>query len=181
MDPSAIGEESDTLFLAPTNGHIAHANERREPAVDSNDTCLAGHPELGISLYDTHRDGMRCMYSSRLRPTLNLRPGSGQLDADLKLIGLLERTGIGYSVATDEDVDREDAAVLRPHRVVSTGAQPGFCTPAMLEARGSYTSEGDRGDLPGPRPEVDVGISGAEGDWSWIDSGRVVKPAARLA
>ena len=33
-------------------------------------------PELGQSLYDTHFDGSPMVYSSRLRPVLNIRPGT---------------------------------------------------------------------------------------------------------
>jgi N,N-dimethylformamidase len=85
---STPATRAEVLFLAPTNTYLAYANEHlahgaRGPAHESmmaepislsaTDVYLGEHPELGLSLYDTHADGSGVMYSSRLRPILNMR------------------------------------------------------------------------------------------------------------
>ena len=161
---AARGQEPPVAFLAPTNTYVAYANDRNfasdllatmkphESQLDANDAYLAAHPELGLSLYDRHRDGVGTMYSSRLRPILTMRPGlrnwlTGTVrhfDADLILIGVLEQRNIRYSVLTDEDLDSEGVDALLPHRVVVTGSHPEYYTGAMLDALEAYVESGGR-------------------------------------
>lgn len=160
------GEETAVLFLAPTNTYMAYGNEisflvheekfgqakDRPFEYDPGDQYLKGHPEIGISAYDLHRDGVGCMFSSRRRPIVNMRPGyeswlSGGLrhfSADLVLIELLEREGIPYAVATDEDLDTEGIALLDRHRVVITGSHPEYPTEHELDSLLEYLDGGGR-------------------------------------
>jgi N,N-dimethylformamidase len=161
------GTESPVLFLAPTNTYLAYANEHlahgeRGRAHESmmagpielapEDVFLREHPELGLSLYDTHADGSGTVYSSRLRPILNLRPdyvtwltaGRRHLAADFYLTGWLERLGVDHDVATDEDLDRLGEELLARYRVVVTGTHPEYITAREYDALSAYAAAGGR-------------------------------------
>ena len=156
---------AEVLFLAPTNTYLAYANEHlahgvRGPAHESmmtstiklsdTDRYLEAHHELGLSLYDTHADGSGVMYSSRRRPILNMRPdystwltaGRRHMAADFFITGWLERNEISYDVATDEDLHRDGADLLRRYRVVVTGSHPEYITDREYEAVEEFTSDG---------------------------------------
>ncbi|KAF4468283.1 hypothetical protein FALBO_4821 [Fusarium albosuccineum] len=157
------GSEAPLLFLAPTNTYIAYGNERtsfnensdalntmkdRPILPNDDDHWMKSHPELGMSVYDTHRDGSGCVYSTRLRPIMAFRAGyrswltdtQRHFASDLYLIDFLEREGIEYSVAIDEDLHTEGLGLLRPHKAVSTGSHPEYWTHEMLDALRDYTA-----------------------------------------
>ncbi|MGD0862337.1 MAG: N,N-dimethylformamidase beta subunit family domain-containing protein [Candidatus Limnocylindrales bacterium] len=159
----AKATEPAVLFLAPTTTYLAYANElipeglasamkdEKSPH-DEDQVYLSENPEFGLSTYDLHRDGYGCVYSSRLRPILNWRSGFHDwftgtyrhFPVDLLLVGLLERQGIPYSVATDEDLHVEGAALLAAHRVVITGSHMEYTSAAMLDALEAYLNHGGR-------------------------------------
>lgn len=114
--------------------------------VDSTTLYLHEHPELGCSLYDHHSDGSGVCYSSRLRPILNMRPGERlwQLPADTHIIDWLEARGIAYDVVTEDDLEREGEALLRPYRCVMTGSHPEYPSKRMLDAFAAYQAAGGR-------------------------------------
>jgi N,N-dimethylformamidase len=149
------------VFLMPTASYMAYSNEQlvfasteaivgRTPVLTPDDIYLYEHPELGLSTYDYHADGSGVCYVSRLRPIPNLRPHHRfdgflwGLPADLCLIDWLEARGFDYDVITDEDLQREGAAVLRSYSVVLTGTHPEYYSAAMLDGMEDYLAAGGR-------------------------------------
>ncbi|MBM3801327.1 MAG: LamG domain-containing protein [Acidimicrobiia bacterium] len=149
--------------LLPSLTYLAYANQRieitpdhasgvrdRELRLDPLDDDLAAHRELGMSIYDRHRDGSGCCYSSRLRPIIGLRPNyrywlvgaPRHFAADLYLIDWLENKGFVYDVFTDEDLHFEGKGLLQQYPVVLTGTHPEYTTAAMLDALQEYLDEG---------------------------------------
>jgi N,N-dimethylformamidase len=113
------------------------------------------HKDYGLSTYNHHRDGSGVAYSSRLRPQLTWRPnflalydtrGSGlrHLPADSHLTSWLDKMDIDFDVITDHDLDREGVALLKPYKVVLTGAHPEYHTEGTLDALQSYIDTGGR-------------------------------------
>ena len=110
------------------------------------DLYLQEHPELGQSLYDTHFDGSPMVYSSRLRPVLNIRPGTRlwNFNADMMVVQWLSAQGFAHDVFTDEDIDRDGVALLRSYRCVLTGSHPEYVSDSMMRAFESYLGGGGR-------------------------------------
>ena len=110
------------------------------------DLYLKEHPELGQSLYDTHFDGSPMVYSSRLRPVLNIRPGTRlwNFNADMMVVEWLSSQGFAHDVVTDEDIDRDGVALLRSYRCVLTGSHPEYVSDPMMRAFEDYLGEGGR-------------------------------------
>lgn len=166
--PAKPGATADVAFLVPTATYIAYANDRcalhgsnpevlaaRLLTLTAADVYLGGHPELGLSLYDTHRDGSGVAISSRLRPMVNMRPshtawqgglGSGlwNFSADLHITDWLAAIGQPYEAITDEDLHREGHDLLAPYRVVITGTHPEYYSPRMHDAIAAYVRNGGR-------------------------------------
>lgn len=156
------------LFLAPTNSYLAYANDSqvlndrgaeagmgRLLVLQHADIFLHRHPELCASLYDKHADGSGVCYSSRLRPVLNMRPryhswlgshGSAlyQYNADTHILAWLEHEGVGFDVATDEDLHRDGLTLLDGYRAVITGTHPEYHSTAMYDAMQAYLGRGGR-------------------------------------
>jgi N,N-dimethylformamidase len=130
-------EKPRLLFLIPTCSYMAYINERQSfdgalgeqgaghvPGLGPEDLFLNQHREYAYSFYDTHEDGSGVSISSRLRPTLNVRPGHStswvgpagtgpwQFAADLDILEWLETQGFAYDIATDEDLHREGLGLL---------------------------------------------------------------------
>ena len=110
------------------------------------DLYLQEHPELGQSLYDTHFDGSPMVYSSRLRPVLNIRPGTRlwNFNADMMVVEWLNAQGFAHDVVTDEDIDRDGIALLRSYRCVLTGSHPEYVSDPMMRAFEDYLGGGGR-------------------------------------
>lgn len=164
----ASTSEAKLLFIVPTASYLAYANEHlaldaaiaelvhdHVPVFGPNDLYLAAHRELGGSLYDRHSDGSGIVTSSRLRPILNMRPkyqswlgGTGsalwQLNADTHLLAWLEQVGIAFDCISDEDLDREGAAALRPYRCVMTGTHAEYWSTNMRDGLDRFRDEGGR-------------------------------------
>jgi N,N-dimethylformamidase len=153
------------LFLASTFTYQAYFNHARGNADDAYRQRVSEwgayphnpdhHPEYGRSTYNRSRDGSGICYSTRLRPTLTMRPGfltfndsrgSGlrHFPADTHLLDWLEAKGIEFDVATDEDLDDEGIDALRSYAVVLTGSHPEYHTPRMLDALLAYRDRGGR-------------------------------------
>jgi N,N-dimethylformamidase len=147
---------ADVLFLVPTATYLAYANHRM--TIDGSDFFPArnrlrpefqyvrDHPEVGLSMYEYHADGSGVMYSSRRRPVLNLKPGADgwAFTADTNLVAFLEEAGHGFDVATDEDLHRQGADLLRRYRVVVTGSHPEYFSTVMLDAVEQFLAAGGR-------------------------------------
>ena len=163
--PKKGAPTAPVVFLAPTNTYIAYANESLHAEHDytvftdnpislaPEDEYLAEHPELGMSLYDVHKDRSGSAYSSRLRPILNMDPkykwyvngpGPRHFSADLYLIDWLEEKGYQYDVITDEDLHLEGEELLAPYHVVLTGTHPEYWTTPMVAAIEQYLNAGGR-------------------------------------
>lgn len=132
-------------FLVPSFAYMAYANNR-------------SGPEL-LSTYARHSDGSGVAYSSRLRPVLSVRPGNvgvdpvsglrnpgggGGFNSDLSLIDWLETKKFSYDVITDEDLHSEGTSVLKPYKVILTGAHPEYWSTAMLDGMKAYLEGGGR-------------------------------------
>ena len=152
------------LVLLPTFTYLAYANERlgREmatnrppdwnPPRDDRDEWLAGHPELGRSLYDEHRDGSGVGHSTSLRPIPNMRDdyhtemvnGPRHLAADRLLLTWLDGLGIPWDVVCDHDLDREGSSLLEGVRLVITGSHPEYTSRRLREALERHVATGGR-------------------------------------
>jgi N,N-dimethylformamidase len=159
------GQEKKICFLAPTASYMAYANDRvtldaplaqlmvaRAPVMWEGNVVLSEHREFGLSTYDTHADGSGVAYSTRLRPILNMRPGFRhwlspslwQFNADLHLIDWLIAQDYTFDVVTDQDLQLEGVAALRPYTTVITGSHPEYYSEQMLDALHAYTDQGGR-------------------------------------
>ncbi|MEM7407909.1 MAG: N,N-dimethylformamidase beta subunit family domain-containing protein [Pseudomonadota bacterium] len=155
-----VGSATNGLaLLLPTASYWAYANrhlvidyEGREhvkntfTAADETALYLHHHTELGLSMYDTHRDGSGVCLSSRLRPVLSLRPHEAlwQLPADTHLTDWLEALEFGYDVLTEDDLHEHGVALLEPYRCVMTGTHPEYPSLEMLDAYAAYQAGGGR-------------------------------------
>ena len=111
---------------------------------------------FGLSTYNDHNDGSGISLSSRLRPSLTMRPnyitifrpyaGSGMrhLPADTHLLAWLEHLGHSYDLITDDDIHAEGIDVLRPYQVVMTMSHPEYHTANTLDAIFEYSRTGGR-------------------------------------
>lgn len=153
---------SAVAFLAPTASYLAYANDRmtggppqlfsnQDPTINPDVYAYCRANGL-LSTYDLHEDGSGVCYSSRLRPTVNMRPGfhhadlgcPHQLSADLHLIDWLEEKEFAHDVLTDEILHLEGIDLLRPYRVIVTGTHPEYWSLEMLDALKLYLDEGGR-------------------------------------
>ena len=166
--PAAGATRSSVVFVLPSASYMAYANHRlaldipeteigmgQLVQLDRHHVYLQEHPELGLSLYETHSDGSGVFYSTRLRPILDLQPkvqgflgctGSNvwQFNADTHILGWLEQVGIPFDVLTDEDLDAEGEHALTGYRVAITGSHPEYASTRMLEAYASHLARSGR-------------------------------------
>jgi len=199
------GTELDIVFLAPTNTYLAYANTHLRmdsggkamenvygmvPLFERGHLFLSRHREYGLSLYDTHLDGSGSMFSSRLRPLIDISPkfiwGAAppsnlhHFNADLCLINWLEQKGYEYDVVTDEDLHQEGVDLLEPYNVVLTGSHPEYHSRKMIEAIQGYQHSGGRIVYLGgngfywvttfhpDRPQIVETRRGERGTESWV-------------
>ncbi len=161
-----LGARDDTapvLFLASTNTYLAYANDHlasldysqvmtHEMVVPDDEKLLFSEPAFGRSCYDTHSDGTPVRYSSRRRPMLNVRPGypnwlTGSyrnFPQDLYIVEWLERSGMAFHVATDEELHREGMELLSKYKVIVTGSHPEYWTRNGLSVLDCYLQVGGR-------------------------------------
>lgn len=168
--PPAGETTADVAFLAPTTSYLAYGNFPNQktdsgrdnmepimgmvPPMQDEDVFLSQHREYGLSLYGTHTDGSGSVYSSRLRPLLNMSPkykfgfappsSLHQLNADLHLTDWLEHLEYEYDVITDENLHREGKPLLEDYRAILTGTHPEYCSEEMWDALSSYQRDGGR-------------------------------------
>jgi N,N-dimethylformamidase len=161
MGPTA--EQAPALFLASTNTYLAYANDHlaaldfsqvmtHDMVVPEDEKLLFTEPQFGRSCYDTHSDGTPVRYSSRRRPIVNVRPGypnwlTGSyrhFAQDMYIVEWMERTGISFHVATDEDLHREGAALLGKYKVIVTSSHPEYWTRVGQDCLDDYLKSGGR-------------------------------------
>ena len=152
-------------FLAPTASYLAYANERltfdaqivqpmagHPPLVSEHDIEMYRSNEFGHSCYDSWADGGGVCYSSYHRPILSMRPKyrisslgcPWGLSADLSIVAWLEHQGYDYDVITDEELDREGVAALKPYKCVLSGTHPEYYSERMLDGTEDYIDGGGR-------------------------------------
>ncbi len=151
--PARSQPTATLAFLASTVTYMAYANyqwhqnerfaevtEGFWTTLEPSDVFLRAHPEFGLSTYDTHFDGSGVRMSSRLRPILNMAPGTPcwSFNADTHILGWLEDQGIAYDVITDEDLHREGKDALAPYAAVLTGSHPEYYTTPMMDGLQGY-------------------------------------------
>ena len=143
---------STFTYLAYANSHHGYEDPLSEPAygtlltLDQTDLFLKERRELGLSLYDRHRDGSGSCYSSAKRPILNMRPKRRiwNFNADLHIIDWLEASGIDYDIITDDVLHDEGVALLHRYRCIMTGSHPEYHTTRMLDAIEEWLGAGGR-------------------------------------
>lgn len=157
--------KNKVLFLAPTNTYLAYANEhlgygergeahqkrmRDKIQLNETDVFVHTHPELGLSIYDRHADGSGVMHSSWKRPVVNFSPNyitwlnaaRRHFAADFYITGWLEKSGVGFDVATDEDLHRMGLELLARYDVVVSGSHPEYPTSLEMDALKAYAGQG---------------------------------------
>jgi N,N-dimethylformamidase len=143
---------STFTYLAYANSHHGYEDPLSESAygrllvLDRTDLFLKERRDLGVSLYDRHRDGSGSCYSSAKRPILNMRPKRRiwNFNADLHIIDWLEESGIAYDVITDDLLHAEGATLLAPYRCIMTGSHPEYHSAQMLDAIEQWLGAGGR-------------------------------------
>jgi N,N-dimethylformamidase len=156
----------DVAVLFATATYLAYGNDRiafeadgaevivgHTPIIDLSDLTLQDHPEFGRSCYELHNDGSGVVFGSVRRPILTLQPkhrawfqseGVWGLPADLCITHWLETEGVEFDAITDQDLDREGAALLDGYRVVITSAHPEYVSRKEIEAISEFTAQGGR-------------------------------------
>ncbi len=163
--PPKAKATAPVAFLASTFTYQAYFNHQRGNADDAYMARVAAwgayphNPDhvrgYGFSTYNRHPDGSGIALSSRLRPTLTMRPGfltfndargSGlrHYPADSHITAWLAAKDIPFDVITDEDLDDEGVSLLRPYRAVLTGTHPEYHTERMLDALTAYRDGGGK-------------------------------------
>ena len=154
--PSVGTRAADVALLMPTATYMAYANHRM--LIDGADfmstrtklrpehAYVRDHPELGLSHYEKHPDRSGVMFSSRLRPVLNLRPGADgwNFTPDTDINAFLEHLEVGHDIVTDEDLHVDGLAAIAPYRVLVTGSHPEYWSTAMLDALADWQRDGGR-------------------------------------
>ena len=150
---------ADVALLMPTATYLVYGNQHaayREPLdemmrgfateLEPRDLYLNDHPELGLSSYDTHRDGSGVFYVTRHRPVLNLRPLARlwNFNIDMYIHDWLTARGTRFDVITDEDLHNEGVELLEPYRAVITGSHPEYTSLPMMKALLAYRDDGGR-------------------------------------
>lgn len=107
---------------------------------------IRDHPELGLSMYEKHKDGSGVMYSSRRRPILQLRPGADgwNFTPDTNINAFLHHLSVNHDVIADEDLHAEGFSALASYRVIVTGSHPEYWSTAMIEALEKWQRNGGR-------------------------------------
>lgn len=144
-------------YLAYGNEHITWQSIGSPPPYEGIEDNLQHQDHHAVkhrllSLYDSHRDGTGVVYSSRLRPVVNMRPKYSMallksphlLNADLHLTDWLEHKGYEFDVITDEDLHHDGLALIEPYSVVLTGSHPEYTSGPMLDALDAYVGGGGR-------------------------------------
>jgi N,N-dimethylformamidase len=158
--------KKDVAVLFATATYLAYGNDRiafeadgaevivgHTPIIDLSDLTLQDHPEFGRSCYELHNDGSGVVFGSVRRPILTLQPkhrawfqseGVWGLPADLCIAHWLETEGCEFDAITDQDLDREGAALLEGYQVVITSAHPEYVSRKEIEAISEFTAQGGR-------------------------------------
>ena len=156
--PAAGAPTADVALLLSSATYLAYANHRMlfegadfiatRTRLRPEHEYIRQHPEIGRSMYEKHPDGSGVMFSSRLRPVLNLRPGADGWnftpDTDIDAYLRHQLGPGGHDVLGDEDLHAEGLAALEPYRVLVTCSHPEYWSTAMLDALVAWQRAGGR-------------------------------------
>lgn len=117
---------------------------------DENYSKMDRRRDLGLSMYDVHKDHTGVVFSSSKRPILNVRPGyvhwamhrPREFSADLVMIGFLERSGIPYDICLDHDLHSMGVEAIRTYTTVMTGCHPEYPSAQSYNAYTDYAKQG---------------------------------------
>ena len=154
--PAVGARTADVALLMPTATYMAYANHRMlfegadfiptKTRLRPEHAYIRDRPELGRSHYEKHPDGSGVMFSSRLRPVLNLRPGADgwNFTPDTDINAFLEHLEVGHDIVTDEDLHADGLTAIAPYRVLVTGSHPEYWSTVMLDALADWQRDGGR-------------------------------------
>ncbi|TIL38119.1 N,N-dimethylformamidase beta subunit family domain-containing protein [Mesorhizobium sp.] len=161
--PAQHAARASVALLFSTLTYVAYANHPRSnfnPAYVERRYAWGAYPhhpaewpQFGRSLYDLHSDGSGIMFSSTLRPLLNMRPGyvayvddrgSGlrHFPADMHLVAWCEAKDITVDIVTDHDLEAEGSRALEDYSLVLTVTHPEYHTARTLDAIESFVALG---------------------------------------
>lgn len=149
-------------FLLGTFTYTAYANEHMfnntsDPLwqrVDLKETedfkRLVKRNDVGLAMYDLHRDGYGAVFSSSKRPIMNVRPAfvhwgfdrPREFSADLFFINFLEREGIEYDVLTDHDLNEFGMEALDGVETLVFNCHPEYTTLRNLQLYDAFSAKG---------------------------------------
>jgi N,N-dimethylformamidase len=142
-------------YLAYGNEHVTWQSIGSPPPYEGIEDQLQAQDHHAVkhrllSLYDSHADATGVVYSSRLRPIVNMRPKYAMallksphlLNADLHLTDWLEHKGYEFDVITDEDLHDDGLPLIEAYDVVLTGSHPEYTSGPMLDALDAYVEGG---------------------------------------
>lgn len=162
----AAQPRAPVCLLLPTASYLAYANAQLSFEGDITQAITGVTPilqdvdvevykngiDFGLSTYDHHADGQGVCYSSYHRPIFNMRPKyrmpaitcPWQFPADLSIVAWLDHMGYQYEVLTDEDLERDGLAAIKPYRVVINGSHCEYYSERMMDATEDYLAAGGR-------------------------------------
>ena len=131
---------SRLLLLVPTLSWQCYSSNRMVFS-----TSTDGVIDRGRCHYDLHSDGTIVYHAAWRKPTRSLNPkrfppehGAHTVAGDLYLTDWLEQGSYDYDVASDHDLHREGADLLRPYDCVILSAHPEYWSLPMLRALQTY-------------------------------------------
>ncbi|MDX8510026.1 N,N-dimethylformamidase beta subunit family domain-containing protein [Mesorhizobium captivum] len=161
--PASDAKKARVAVLFSTFTYLAYANHprgnfdeayvKRRSAWHAYPNHPAEYPGFGRSLYNFHPDGSGIMFSSMLRPLLNMRPGylayvddrgSGlrTFPADMHLIAWCAAKDIAVDVVTDHDLEAEGSEALDEYALVLTVTHPEYQSARTLDAIENFVVHG---------------------------------------
>jgi hypothetical protein len=160
--PNPDKPKAKVAFLLATFTYTAYANEHMfnntsDPLwqqVDLKETedfkRLVARKDVGLAMYDLHRDGYGAVFSSTKRPIMNVRPAfvhwgfdrPREFSADLFLINFLEKEGIEYDVITDHDLNEFGMETLHGVETLIFNCHPEYTTFKNLKLYDAFSTNG---------------------------------------
>jgi hypothetical protein len=154
--------KAKVAFLLGTFTYTAYANEhmfnntsdplwKRVVLKETEDfKRLVARKDVGLAMYDLHRDGYGAVFSSTKRPIMNVRPAfvhwgfdrPREFSADLFFINFLEKEGIEYDVLTDHDLNEFGMQALEGVETLVFNCHPEYTTLRNLQLYDAFSARG---------------------------------------
>lgn len=141
---------NERLYDTTKSSALAPTGDFKARPADEHFRRMERRSDLGLSLYDVHRDGSGNVFSTTKRPILNVRPNfhhwaldrPREFSADLIMIGFLERLGMPYDVLTDHDLHYHGMKALRSYSTLLTGSHPEYPTQESFDTYQAFAARG---------------------------------------